>query len=130
MTYLFSYGTLQQEDVQIATFGRTLRGETDALPGYTRRNVTITDPDIVRKSGASVHPIVVTSTDAADRVPGTVFAVTEADLLAADAYEVSDYQRVSVRLQSGRDAWVYVSGASIRAMGPDPGADQTPRPTG
>jgi len=30
-------------------------------------------------------------------------------LVAADAYEVSDYQRVSVRLASGLDAWVYVS---------------------
>ena len=29
--------------------------------------------------------------------------------LAADSYEVADYKRVSVALQSGIQAWVYVS---------------------
>src|SRR5579871_1487612 len=33
---LFSYGTLQEKNVQIATFGRELTGRRDALPGYTR----------------------------------------------------------------------------------------------
>ena len=89
MPYLFSYGTLQQEDVQVATFGRTLRGEADALPGYARKNLQITDPDVIRKSGSAVHPIVVASADSADQVPGTVFQITEAELSAADGYEVS-----------------------------------------
>lgn len=31
---LFSYGTLQQENVQRATFGRLLDGTPDALMGY------------------------------------------------------------------------------------------------
>lgn len=31
---LFSYGTLQQENVQIATFGRLLNGAPDALVGF------------------------------------------------------------------------------------------------
>jgi len=30
---LFSYGTLQEERVQLSTFGRRLSGEPDALPG-------------------------------------------------------------------------------------------------
>jgi hypothetical protein len=34
MALLFSYGTLQQPDVQRATFGRLLRGEPDALVGF------------------------------------------------------------------------------------------------
>ena len=108
MPYLFSYGTLQLESVQFATFGRALRGEADALPGYRRETVEITDADVIRKSGAATHPIVVASANPADRVAGTVFQITEAELSAADAYEVSDYRRVSVRLQSGREAWVYV----------------------
>lgn len=33
---LFSYGTLQHKDVQIATFGRELTGRKDSLLGYTR----------------------------------------------------------------------------------------------
>ncbi|PLY45749.1 UDP-N-acetylmuramate--alanine ligase [Janthinobacterium sp. ROICE36] len=31
---LFSYGTLQQADVQLATFGRLLDSRPDQLPGY------------------------------------------------------------------------------------------------
>jgi hypothetical protein len=37
-----------------------------------------------------------------------VFEVTTAELAAADEYEVADYKRVSVRLKSGVQAWVYV----------------------
>ncbi|MNL77026.1 AIG2-like family protein [compost metagenome] len=44
----------------------------------------------------------------ADGIAGKVFAITEAELAAADEYEVADYKRVLVRLKSGRDAWVYV----------------------
>jgi hypothetical protein len=33
MPLLFSYGTLQQEGVQRATFGRLLKGSADALVG-------------------------------------------------------------------------------------------------
>ena len=46
--------------------------------------------------------------DPADDIAGKVFAISEAELAAADAYEVDDYKRVLVRLASGRDAWVYV----------------------
>ena len=31
---LFTYGTLQLEEVQLATFGRVLEGRPDALVGY------------------------------------------------------------------------------------------------
>jgi hypothetical protein len=31
---LFSYGTLQLEAVQLATFGRKLNGAADGLPGF------------------------------------------------------------------------------------------------
>ena len=34
MPLLFSYGTLQQEDVQLATFGRLLQGQKDELLGF------------------------------------------------------------------------------------------------
>jgi gamma-glutamylcyclotransferase (GGCT)/AIG2-like uncharacterized protein YtfP len=43
-----------------------------------------------------------------DRVPGTVFEITPAELAAADAYEVADYERIAVTLASGQGAWVYV----------------------
>jgi hypothetical protein len=105
---LFSYGTLQQAEVQRATFGRLLEGAADALPGYRTTLIEITDPDVLATSGERFHPIVTASGDPADEVAGTVFSITEAELAAADRYEVSDYARVAVRLRSGREAWVYV----------------------
>ena len=105
---LFSYGTLQQEQVQMETFGRPLAGQPDALPGYRRDMVRITDPAVIAASGADHHPIVLASADPADEVSGTVFEITPAELEAADGYEVSDYKRIEVRLKSGRGAWVYV----------------------
>ena len=105
---LFSYGTLQQETVQLETFGRRLQGRADALPGYRREMVRITDPAVLAASGADHHPIVMPSDDPGDTIAGTVFEITLDELHAADAYEVSDYKRVAVRLASGEDAWVYV----------------------
>ena len=105
---LFSYGTLQLAEGQMAQFGRLLDGSDDALPGYAQRLVEITDPDVIAKSGQRFHPIVTETGNPADGIAGKVFAITEAELAAADEYEVADYKRVLVRLKSGRDAWVYV----------------------
>jgi hypothetical protein len=108
MPQLFSYGTLQQDDVQRATFGRLLVGRADALPGYARGLVAIDDPRVVATSGKTHHPIVRHSGDAADRVEGSVFQLSDAELAQADAYEVDAYRRVAVTLASGLQAWVYV----------------------
>ncbi len=105
---LFSYGTLQLEAVQIETFGRKLAGATDALVGFKKTLLEITDPEVLKISGERFHPIVVPSPDPADTVAGTVFWITPEELAAADAYEVSDYQRVEADLTSGGKAWVYV----------------------
>ena len=105
---LFSYGTLQQENVQLSSFGRRLQGSPDSMPGWRRGEIEITDLEVIRASGKRFHPIVEPSGDAADQVAGTVFRITEAELAAADAYEVSDYKRIQVRLTSGLEAWVYV----------------------
>ena len=58
MPKLFSYGTLQQEDVQLATLGRRLSGVADALVGYRQAMTAIQDPEVVRTSGKTHHPIV------------------------------------------------------------------------
>lgn len=105
---LFSYGTLQLEKVQLETFGRLLSGVADALPGYSRTMVRITDPAVIAASGADHHPIVAASGDPDDSVEGMVFEITTEELAAADTYEVSDYKRVDVVLKSGLRAWVYV----------------------
>ncbi|MGA7052157.1 MAG: gamma-glutamylcyclotransferase family protein [Mycobacterium sp.] len=105
---LFSYGTLRQREVQLATFGRELTGQHDAIVGFDLDYVTITDPHVVATSGSARHPIL-RPTDRKDaHVDGMVFAISEAELAAADEYEVDDYRRISVPLRSGATAWVYV----------------------
>ena len=105
---LFSYGTLRQREVQLSTFGRELDGRPDAIVGYELDYVTITDPHVVATSGSDRHPILRPSDRADAAIEGTVFAISEADLAAADDYEVDDYVRVAVPLRSGEQAWVYV----------------------
>ena len=109
MPHLFSYGTLQQESVQIASFGRTLKGEPDCLLGFRREMIEITDAEVFCLSGERYHPILVPG-EAGDEIPGMVFEVTEADLSRADAYEVAGYKRIRAKLKSGLEAFVYVRG--------------------
>ena len=108
MPKLFSYGTLQQEDVQLATFGRRLTGVSDALVGYRQSMVAIDDPEVVRTSGKTHHPIVAFTGLNEDRVPGALFEISDAELTHADEYEVAAYVRVKAPLASGLEAWVYV----------------------
>lgn len=105
---LFAYGTLQQREVQLANYGRPLDGIPDTLGGYRLEPLTITDPEVVRLSGKSVHQIARHSGDPADRIQGVVFELTEAELAATDAYEIDVYGRVEVTLESGTPAFVYV----------------------
>jgi len=108
MPLLFSYGTLQQADVQRATFGRLLAGTADALLGFEQALIAIEDAAVVATSGKRHHPIVRPTPDAGARVPGTVFEVSDAELAQADRYEVAAYRRVAAPLASGRTAWVYI----------------------
>ncbi len=105
---LFSFGTLRQRDVQLATFGRELEGVEDILAGFSLSTVVITDPAVVALSGKSVHPLLQRNGDLSHEVAGTVFSITEAELAAADDYEVDAYKRIAVRLKSGTEAFVYV----------------------
>lgn len=108
MENLFSYGTLQQENVQLSTFNRKLEGRADFITGYRLSLLEIKDPQVIATSGKTHHPIVEYSGNASDTVAGTVFRVSETELLQADAYEVSDYKRVKALLKSGEQTWVYV----------------------
>lgn len=113
MPLLFSYGTLQQDDVQLATFGRRLHGDRDELPGFEPSLVKIEDPRLAAAAGTTHHANVTRTARAGSRVNGMVFEVTDAELAAADVYEqAAAYVRISARLASGKDAWVYVDGRS------------------
>ena len=105
---LFAYGTLQQREVQLATYGRALDGTPDVLTGYRLEPLTITDPEVVRLSGKAVHAIARETGNPADRIPGVLFLLSEAELAATDAYEVDVYARTEVALGSGTRAFVYV----------------------
>ncbi len=104
---LFSYGTLQDPSVQIATFGRHLTGTPDTLTGYRIVTIRIHDPDVLAASGIAEHLALVPDPDAPP-IDGTVFLLTDAELVAADVYESENYIRVSAPLASGANAWVYI----------------------
>ncbi len=112
---LFSYGTLQSEAVQLATFNRTLTGTPDLLSGHALSLVEIDDPQVVATSGKTHHPIVHYTGAIEDTVAGTVFQITAAELRQSDEYEVGAYVRTAVVLASGLHAWVYVSATDSKA---------------
>ena len=106
--FLFSYGTLQLEAVQMATFGRQLAGTSDALRGFELVLLKIEDPTVVAISGKAYHTMAKFTGRASDVISGTVFAVTPDEIQNADKYEVAAVKRVEVVLQSGGHAWAYV----------------------
>ena len=106
--FLFSYGTLQLEAVQLATFGRPLTGTSDALRGFDVVPLEIEDPAVVALSGKAQHTMARFTGRASDVVSGIVFAVTPDEIQNADRYEVAAVTRVAVVLQSGARAWAYV----------------------
>ncbi len=106
--YLFSYGTLQQENVQIAVFGRPVSGKPDAIIGYDVISVTISSQEAVAISGKAIHTTLVPAKGETTPIEGVVFHISSADLAAADRYESAEYQRIKVTLRSGIAAWVYI----------------------
>ena len=108
MELLFSYGTLQQDNVQILNFGRKLSGNTDILEEYKISKIEIKDERVIRESGKNIHLILKYTGNSNDAISGKVFEITKEELLQADDYEVDTYIRVSKKLKSGRDAWIYV----------------------
>ena len=106
MPLLFSYGTLQQEEVQLSVFGRLLNGQPDALVGFEQSLIEINDPESAA-TGSATHAIVKCNGKNESRVCGTVFEISDTELAKADEYEPADYKRISTTLASGRQAWVY-----------------------
>ena len=100
MPYLFAYGTLQQSDVQRATFGRLLEGESDALVGFERS---------ISRGHLNVKP----TGRSEDRVAGLVYEISDAELAAADRYEErAEFARITGTAASGKQVWLYVDSGS------------------
>ena len=108
MEYLFSYGTLRQQNVQLKNFGRLLDGAEDTLKKFILKDLEITDKVVLQVSDKKFHPILSYTGSEKDKVMGTVFKITSDELLKADGYEVDDYKRVEVTLESGIKSWAYV----------------------
>lgn len=96
--YLFTYGTLQEEDVQKYVFRRVLSGGEDVLPCYSVSNKKMYGRYLVLEPTGKQE----------NEVAGRVYALSGAELLQADIYEGPAYKRIAISLKSGRRAWVYV----------------------
>jgi len=107
--WLFSYGTLQQSEVQLRLFGRTVHGSRDILQGYKLLPIEIEDKNFLADRGEKNQLTVKLTDNAADSVEGTLLELRDEDLATADAYEPDNYERVRVQMASGKAAWVYVA---------------------
>jgi len=96
--FLFSYGSLQNAEIQLTLYNRKLVGIEDRLLGYT-----FSDQKIEAR-----YPIIYKTQNLKDSITGVVYEISEEELLLTDAYEGSSYQRVQVQLASGIIAWCYV----------------------
>jgi GrpB-like predicted nucleotidyltransferase (UPF0157 family) len=108
---LFSYGTLQYDNVQLEIFSRTLIGHKDILTGYTLSTIEVTVQKVVELSGESTHKTLFYSGDPEDQISGVIFDVTSAELELTDKYEGNEYKRILVTLKSNTRVWAYVSRA-------------------
>ncbi|MEI9911041.1 MAG: gamma-glutamylcyclotransferase family protein [Bacteroidota bacterium] len=107
--YLFSYGTLQKDKVQVELFGRLLQGTKDTLEGYRLATIEIKDELFLSKGEEKYQLTLIPSTDSTESIEGTVFEISEEELLLADKYEPDNYKRIKVSLQSGKEAWIYAA---------------------
>jgi len=90
-------------------FGRTLTGSADILSGYKISTIEITDKTFLSKGADKYQKTLVTSDNKSDKVSGIALEVTRSELWIADQYEPCNYKRVKVRLDSGNEAWIYIT---------------------
>src|ERR1700693_1171088 len=107
--YLFSYGTLQKEEVQIKLFGRILHGSIDVLKSYKIVPIEIKDESFLSKGEEKYQSTLIFTNDKNDWVKGTVLEITKDELLLTDKYEPDNYKRIKVMPESGKQAWIYVA---------------------
>ncbi|WP_291100087.1 MULTISPECIES: gamma-glutamylcyclotransferase family protein [unclassified Flavobacterium] len=102
MIKLFTYGTLQHEDIQENLFGRILQGTSETLIGYALQEIQIEE-----EFGIVQYDILVETGNPEDTINGIVYEITTKELYQADLYEGLHYKRVEVHLQSNQKAWAY-----------------------
>ncbi|MGD2167676.1 MAG: gamma-glutamylcyclotransferase [Gammaproteobacteria bacterium] len=124
--YLFSYGTLQIESVQLEVVGRVLNGFADGLPFFVQSVLEVWDGGRTTGGRKVSYPLARYSGRHTDIVRGTAYRVSAAELRRTDKYEGAAYKRVASVLGSGVCAWVYVDvrSSTVRLpVGVDPESD-------
>ncbi len=96
---LFTYGTLQEKEVQLAVFSRLLTGVDDILEQYK----------IAVQKVANRYPTLEYTGTNQNKLTGKVYTISPEELDQADRYEGEAYKRIEVTLVSGNKAWVYTS---------------------
>ncbi|TDS18991.1 gamma-glutamyl AIG2-like cyclotransferase [Maribacter caenipelagi] len=97
--YLFTYGTLQEREVQLGVFARPLNGFEDELPLYTLSDIKVAD----------LYPTLQHTGDKEDAIKGQVYTLSHQELQKADRYEGEAYERIQIQLASGKNAWTYIA---------------------
>lgn len=105
---LFSYGILQQNELQIEIYERKLSGMEDVLEGYKLEDIQIKDKTVTQKNNKEHYPIAIKTNNKEHCIKGKIFQITTDELFKTDVYEVEGYKRVLETFKSGKEAWVYV----------------------
>ena len=87
-------------------FGRILQGKIDQVSAF--RIEAMVFPDDNFEGVQQEYPVALTTNNPNDVVTGTVYTITEKELEQADQYETEAYTRITVELESGIAAWIYV----------------------
>ncbi|SIQ12292.1 DUF4286 family protein [Maribacter ulvicola] len=97
--FIFTYGTLQEREIQLGIFARPLNGFEDKLPLYA----------ISENKVADRYPTLQYTGKEEDAITGQVYTLTHQELQKADIYEGEAYERIQIQLASGKNAWVYIA---------------------
>lgn len=100
---VFSYGTLQNPEVQMELYQRVLEGQSERLSGYVLESINLPDSSF----NYITYPIAKPTGNPQDSVEGFVFYLSEHELKITDTYESEAYARVQIKLDSGIEAIVY-----------------------
>jgi len=110
--YLFSYGTLQKEKTQLELFERNLQSFADTLRGYKIANIEIKDELFLSKGEDKFQKTLIPSNNNAI-IKGKVLELTMEEIFLTDKYEPDNYKRIKVKLESGKEAWIYITAEAI-----------------
>jgi len=95
--HVFTYGTLQDKEVQLGVFSRVLTGTPDTLSTYR----------IAAQKVAGRYPTLEHTQNEKDKIKGMTYTLSLEELEKADAYEGDAYERITITLASGKKAWTY-----------------------